>query len=352
MTTNAAKLLETVSLASQQHKTALIVGGALAVGTAAVLASSSPSKPASAAKALKRVSLAGQHKTAVIVGGTLGIGAAIARHLAKLGCSRIIICGRNEPRGMAVCEVLKGLAPKGTEIQTGFVKGDVSDIKGMRAAAEALQKAVGEAGMDYFVMTQSGVPSGTINRNADGDETGFAIQALSRFALAYLLTTRGALAPGATVMSVANQGQTLADLSVDDLSLEAKLAAGAGKTAFFMAQSARDSCVLDAFHEELNTRYPQYRYFHLYPGLVASEDFDFDLFPGFLKYAVRVAMALVGTTPDQYAVLPTYILTAPPSSVSGRYFGSRLAPGKLGAWAADKSNREKLWERLVSRVGA
>ncbi|KAJ7445646.1 hypothetical protein FB451DRAFT_1292713 [Mycena latifolia] len=201
-------------------------------------------------------------------------------------------------------------------------------------------------------MCQNGVPTGTINKNADGDDTAFAIQALSRFALAYLLTTRGGLAPGAAVMSVANQGQNFDGLSVDDLSLEGKLAQGPSKAAFFMAQSARDSCVLDAFHEELNIRYPQYRYFHLYPGLIASEEFDFDLFPGFLGYGVRLAMPLFGTMPDQYAVLPTYILTAPPTSVTGRYFGSTLAPGKLGKWAADKANREALWERLVNRVGA
>jgi hypothetical protein len=38
----------------------------------------------------------------------------------------------------------------------------------MCAAAEALQKAGGEAGIDYLVMCQKGLPTGTINENADG----------------------------------------------------------------------------------------------------------------------------------------------------------------------------------------
>jgi nucleoside-diphosphate-sugar epimerase len=82
-----------------------------------------------AAKALQKVSLVGQHKSAVIVGGTLGIGAAIARHLAKLGCGRIVIFGRNEARGAAVLEELRLLSPKVTPaITLEFVKGDLSCV--------------------------------------------------------------------------------------------------------------------------------------------------------------------------------------------------------------------------------
>ncbi|KAJ7500035.1 hypothetical protein FB451DRAFT_1207291 [Mycena latifolia] len=303
-----------------------------------------------AAKALRTVSLVGQQKTAVVVGGTLGIGAAVARQLAKLGCSRIIIFGRNEARGAEVLEVLRGLAPKGSEIKAEFIKGDLSDSMGMRAAAEALQKATGEAGIDYLVMSQNGTPAGTnIKKNSDGHDTAFAIQAISRFAIAYLLTTRGTLAPDAAVMSIANQGQTLDTLSVDDLSLTHMIASGASETTIFMNQSKRDSSVLDAFHEELNLRYPQYKYFHLYPGLVSSENFNFNEFPGFLKYGAWIAMKLIGTAPDEYAPLPAYILTAP--SISGRYFGHKLGPGRLGKWAAEAKNREALWQKLLDIVG-
>lgn len=80
-------------------------------------------------------------------------------------------------------------------------------------------------------------------------DTAFAVQAISRWAIAYLLTTRGALAPNAIVMSIANQGQSLDDLSVEDLSLKGRLAAGKSATAMFMDQSKRDSTVLDSTFE-------------------------------------------------------------------------------------------------------
>ncbi|KAK7023059.1 hypothetical protein R3P38DRAFT_3396670 [Favolaschia claudopus] len=301
-----------------------------------------------AEQALQKVSLLGQQKTAVIVGGTLGIGAAIARHFAKLGCSRIVIFGRNETRGAAVLEALRALSPKEASIKLEFVQGDLSDRKSMCESVDAIQMA-SDNSIDYLIMCQKGLPTGTIDKNADGYDTAFAVQAISRFVLAYLLTKRGALAPGASVLSIAAQGQSLDDLSADDLSLERHLASGISQTSMFLNQSKRDSCVLDAFHEELNIRYPQYRYFHLSPGLVSSEQFDVNKFPGFMKYAVWFGQKLVGTTPDKYATLPVYLLTAAPASAD-RYFDNKLKPQKLGNWAADAGNREALWNKLVDII--
>jgi hypothetical protein len=80
-------------------------------------------------------------------------------------------------------------------------------------------------------------------------DTAFTIQCISRFALAYTLTTRNGLAPNATVISICNQGQSLDDLSVDDLSLKRRLAARPSAPALFMQQSKRDSTVLDSCFE-------------------------------------------------------------------------------------------------------
>lgn len=80
-------------------------------------------------------------------------------------------------------------------------------------------------------------------------EQAFVVQTVSRFAVAYLLTTHGFLAPNASCLSVANVGQSLDDLDVDDLSLRAAFESGKRyKVGLFMDQSKRDSSVLDAFH--------------------------------------------------------------------------------------------------------
>ncbi|KAJ7455872.1 hypothetical protein FB451DRAFT_1515683 [Mycena latifolia] len=302
--------------------------------------------PINVAEALNRATLAAELRTAVIVGGTLGIGAAVARRLAKLGCRRIIILGRNQPRAEGVLEDLRKLVPKGTTIEVTFVKGDLVDSKSMRAAADSLERAAGDARIDYLVMTQNGVPTGTINENSDGCDTAFAIQAVSRFALTYLLTARGSLAPNAIVISIANTSQSLDDLSADDLPLKAKHAAGRRKAGLFLDQSKRDSSVMDSFIEEFNIRYPQYSYYSLHPGLVSSEQFSISKFPPPLNIGVWIGVKLIGTTPEQYANIPVYVSTLP-----SRYYGAKLNPLQIGNWASNPKNREAVWVKLTEMIG-
>ncbi|KAJ7436911.1 hypothetical protein B0H11DRAFT_1830481 [Mycena galericulata] len=238
------------------------------------------------------------------------MGAAVARLLAKIGCHRINIFGCNTTRGADMLKQLKKLAPTGSEIQVEFVQGDLAC--GMRMSAAALQAATGPATIDYLVMCQSGVPTGHLDKlTSDGLCPDLAVQAISRFAIAYLLTTGGALSPNAIVLSIANQGHSLDDMSIDVLYLKDRLATRS-KTAFFMEQSKGDSTVLDSFHEEFNIRYPQYRYFHMFPGLVSSENSDYSLFPGFLEDEVRRGMILRGQTPDQFAPAAVYMSLIPP----------------------------------------
>jgi len=113
--------------------------------------------------------------------------------------------------------------------------------------------------------------------------------------------------------------------------------------------------VLDSFHEEFSIRYPQYRFFHIYPGLVSSENFDYDLFPGFMKYVAWLGMKVIGQTPDQFAPAAVYILASPDASKTlgpnNKYFNWKLSPGKLGNWAANPKNREALWEKLLEIIG-
>jgi hypothetical protein len=59
----------------------------------------------------------------------------------------------------------------------------------------------------------------------------------------------GFLADDATIVSVANTGQTLKELDIDDLSLKKVAEKGKKGASMTMHQSARDSCVLDGFIE-------------------------------------------------------------------------------------------------------
>lgn len=112
-----------------------------------------------------------------------------------------------------------------------------TDTCAMCAACYAL-RAVGCARAGRYLHAES--------RSMD---PAFAIQAVSRFVIPHRLIESGHLAPGAKVMSIANTGQTLSDLSLDDLSLHGERYQKMWHARLFGQQSARDSCVLDAFHE-------------------------------------------------------------------------------------------------------
>ncbi|KAF7362965.1 hypothetical protein MVEN_00648100 [Mycena venus] len=311
--------------------------------------------PPNAAAELQNVSLVGQKKTAVVVGGINGNGGGIARRLAQLGCSRIIICTDDEKGGEKELEVLKRLAPKDWGLVAHFLPVDLADVKGMRAAAEAIQGAAGDSGIDYLVMSQIGAPTGLIKENADRHDTSFAIQCISRFALAYLLTTRGALAPEAVVLSVYyHWGHSLDDLSIEDLSLKRRLGTQS-TTNMYKAQTRRDCTVLDSVNEELNFRYPQYRYYCLWPGLVTG-DFSASAFPTYLKAVVWLGSKTLAVTPEQYSNVPVYILASPDAQRTlgpDRYFDHNLNSGTsmLGKWASDAKNREALWKKLKEIIG-
>ncbi|WWD20944.1 hypothetical protein CI109_105422 [Kwoniella shandongensis] len=318
-----------------------------------------PVNPTQALSALDPSVLVGQGKVAIVIGSTIGIGAAIARLLAKTGsCRRIIVFGRNEQRGKGVVKVLEELNPSGNGLRVDWVKGDVSFIAGSKAAVNDLEAMLNGDKVDLLVTCQNGPPTGVITLNEDGDGTEFHIQALSRFIITYLFTTRHLLSPtGAKIMAVANPGLSYDKLDVNDLNLkEVEKSGTRWKVQLFLDQSKRDSTVLDSFFEEFNTRYPQYEYYHLHPSLVVTEDYQVGKFPFPFGFFASIGAKLMGWTPDGYAPHPVYILLHPEAKKElgeGKYWqswSSVLKPSPLGAWSSNKDNREKLWAKLVKMV--
>ena len=79
-----------------------------------------------AARELQSISLRDEAKTAVIIGATTGIGASVAKAFARLGCSRVVISGRDEPRAREVLRSMRESVPSDVDSQLDFVKGDLS----------------------------------------------------------------------------------------------------------------------------------------------------------------------------------------------------------------------------------
>ncbi|BEJ17077.1 hypothetical protein CspHIS471_0604780 [Cutaneotrichosporon sp. HIS471] len=291
-------------------------------------------------------------KTAVLVGATTGIGAAAARTLASVGVARIIVVGRDVQRGeqvLAACRAASTAADRvqgGLALVTRFIPADLSTRAGALQCARDLAT---QSPIHYLIMCQNGVPRIPVQFNEDGDASSFAVQALSRFILPQALISAGALGADTVVINVANVGQTLAGLSVDDLSLKsmpARTNIGA-----WAAQSARDSSVRDAFITEQIKRYPDIKWFHVFPGLVASERFQYDAFPFPINWMIWALMYTpLAKSTQALADLVVYIALEPDNAaqVAGNFVGPTMNRLKPGAWAADPANRAALWTKLES----
>lgn len=78
-------------------------------------------------------------KTMLVTGGTQGVGACIAKTAAQSGVSHVVISGRDEVRGRAVCRELKTCG-----CTAYFVKADLADAHGARMLFSAAMDKLGQ----------------------------------------------------------------------------------------------------------------------------------------------------------------------------------------------------------------
>ncbi|KZV80083.1 NAD(P)-binding protein, partial [Exidia glandulosa HHB12029] len=203
----------------------------------------------------------------VVAGATGGIGLGVALQFAKTG-AEVWIVGRNAKTGNEVVEKLKLAAPSADPPpEFRFFQADLSLIKENIRVADELADAAGDAGIDHLVLTQGGPANETdVAPNADGLDTHFAIQVMSRFVLAHHLTVaRPTVKRSVVAIAIAGMGKAAFDTK--DITLEALKKKG-GYT--LLPVAARDCTVIDAVWQELAERSPSVRFLHLYPGVVKT----------------------------------------------------------------------------------
>lgn len=102
------------------------------------------------------------------------------------------------------------------------------------------------------------------------------------------------------------------------------------------------------------SRYPQYRFTHLTPGLVKSELFADNPFPQPLRAIFWILLKTpMAALPDQYAPVPTYIAVDPIGEIrkhGGLAWGVKAEPVAAGKWASVEGNRARVWDKLVGMV--
>jgi hypothetical protein len=267
---------------------------------------------------------------------------------AQLGCERVFVVGRNETLAKGVVESIQQAGAQG-----GFVKADLSSIGGIRNAAGEIAKLTGSKGVDYMVMTQGGPPNGVYKASPDGIDVSFAVQCLSRFGLAYLLSSNKTINEGGAVVSVAAPGSTW-EVDLDDLDLKKKY--GTGRYAFLhmVDQGRNDSVVLDSVTEELNARFPKTRFYHLFPGIVKSNALINQGAPFPLPQLWSVFGGLVATPAAKYSNIPVFVAAHPDAKKTigdATRLNHNLKPLEMCAWGKNQDNRNRLWDKLAGWIG-
>ncbi|KZV84721.1 NAD(P)-binding protein [Exidia glandulosa HHB12029] len=246
----------------------------------------------------------------VVAGATAGIGFGVALQFAKTG-AEVWIVGRNPKKGDDVLEKLKQAAPTGVTPapEFRFFQADLSLISETVRVAHELADAAGEAGIDHLILTQGGPAVATdVAPNAEGLDTHFATQLMSRFVLAHHLTLVRC-AVKRSVVSVALAGNGRKEFDVNDITLEALKKSGRYT---LLRVAPHDCTVIDAVWQELAERNPSIRFLSLHPGFVRTPALENPAGqPLLLRIVFVFGRAFMAKTIDEYAQVPFYLVANP-----------------------------------------
>lgn len=117
-----------------------------------------------------------------------------------------------------------------------------------------------------------------------------------------------------------------------------------------MLISISDSIVNDCATAGLNRDFPQTKFFHIFPGFVATSALANGNFPFPIPLAAKTFGTLgsyigLTSTASQYAETPFRLATS--DSPSYPYLsGARLSPVTLTGWAASEDNQKAVYQEL------
>ncbi|KZW04435.1 hypothetical protein EXIGLDRAFT_758724 [Exidia glandulosa HHB12029] len=253
------------------------------------------------------ISIRGQR--VVVVGATAGIGLGVALQFAKTG-AEVWIVGRNPKSGNEVVEKLKQASPSASLApEFRFFQADLGTINENLRVADELADAAGDAGIDHLILTQGGpAMASDIAPNADGLDSHFAIQLMSRFVLAHHLTLARPVVKQ-SVVGIVIAGTGKATFDVNDITLEALKQKGEYHA---IRTASRDCTVIDAVWQELAERSPSIRFLHLWPGIVKTPGLvNLTGQPLLLKLLFKAGELLAGQHIEEYAQVPFYLVANP-----------------------------------------
>jgi NAD(P)-dependent dehydrogenase (short-subunit alcohol dehydrogenase family) len=287
-------------------------------------------------------------KTAVIAGGSQGIGAGVAIRFAQAGAN-VIVVGRNPERLENVVSEARKVA-KYTNQNIDFVSADLSLVSDTKSAASKIE-AKSNATVDYLVQTQGGTPNGLFETTAEGIESHFATQVLSRFLLNYILASSGVLKE--TSVSVMAPGGAQTEFDLDDIELTSSK--DAGRYAQMAKHVSRDGVIADTYTKALQTNFPEIKFFHVFPGLVqtnvmANQNVPFPIKQLITYIVYPIASRTFGNTVESYANIPVFLAgnkaAEELTEKEGYFLDNNNKKASLSPYALGKDNQEAVFNKL------
>lgn len=161
--------------------------------------------------------MSGSRKNALVTGGTDGVGKEVARGLARAG-HRVVLVGRDAGKGARVEREIRETTSN-ADVQ--FQQADLSLV---REANRLADEIAGRWPVLHYLVHSAGVVRGRRELTAEGVESNFAINYLSRFALTErllpLLEAAGQPGKAARIMIVSGAAQN-GTIHFDDVNLTA-----------------------------------------------------------------------------------------------------------------------------------
>lgn len=261
---------------------------------------------------------------------------------------------------LASAEASRRKCAKDVGYEHNFFKGDLSKVEDIKRIAQEIHSKAGKRGIDYLIETQGGPPTGKLRPPASpsSPEGGFAVQCLSRFGLAYLLTSSQTIKKGICWVAAPASGSSK-PLDVGDLDLSQAKARGQFTEGLFgiLPQAQRESSVLDATAQALAERNPHLAITHLFPGIVGTDaaqnqGLGWPLVQGFKLF--KLIGIAASPMPGGYSEVPFYLHA---NTNRGQQYlrkgeANLLGPGlkryELSPNVRDAAVRSKVWDKMIS----
>ena len=290
--------------------------------------------------------MSGSRKNALVTGGTDGVGKEVARGLALAG-HRVIVVGRDAKKGALIEREMRETTGNA---EVWFLQADLSLVREVNRLANEI--ATRWPALHYLVHS-AGVVRGRRELTAEGVESNFAINYLSRFALTGrllpLLEAAGRPGEAARIMTVSGAAQN-GTIHFDDVNLTMNFTTLRAVWQFCQAN--------DVFTVEMARRLaleaPRVTITSLKLGVVKTNIRR--EFPRWMQWLVPLVFdPLIALTPREAAESALGLLLAEDlEGVTGALFSKirklkRVVPG---ARVRDPQEVRQLWElseRLVAR---